>query len=260
LPFFPRTEANCRESHSNSGSQTAYSINEGKIMSNSTLNMKNETPVVTAQSRSSLRLAPVLVIAALMAFCPTLMRADTIALSFTGGLLGIAGGDLTVGWAFTLSSSVLVTQLGLWDQDNDGLNASHGVTIWTSAGTPVATTTIPSGTGATLTDGFRYVSIAPFLLPAGSYTIGGFYSADPTDLIGLLADTITTASGVTYDGSRGGGGFAFPTGDVFGFPNSYFGPNFQFTRGTGVPDSGTTFSLLGFASFGLIALRRKLRC
>ena len=28
----------------------------------------------------------------------------------------------------------------------------------------------------------------------------------------------------------------------------------------GVPDSGTTLSLLGFASLGLVALRRKLRC
>jgi hypothetical protein len=74
----------------------------------------------------------------LMTVCPTLMRADTIALSFTGGSLGNAGQDLTFGYAFTLSSSVLVTQLGLWDQGNDGLNTSHDVTIWTSTGTQEA--------------------------------------------------------------------------------------------------------------------------
>ena len=28
----------------------------------------------------------------------------------------------------------------------------------------------------------------------------------------------------------------------------------------GVPDAGSTLSLLGFASLGLVALRRKLRC
>lgn len=72
------TEANCHKSHSNSGSTTAH------FMSNSTLKIKNETPLATVPSRSSLRFAPVLVIAALMAVCPTLMRADTIAEN-TGG-------------------------------------------------------------------------------------------------------------------------------------------------------------------------------
>ena len=31
-------------------------------------------------------------------------------------------------------------------------------------------------------------------------------------------------------------------------------------RTAGVPDGGSTLSLLGFASLGLVALRRKLRC
>ena len=119
-----------------------------------------------------------------MAFCPTLMRADTIGLSFTGGTGADGISDLTVGYAFTLSGSVLVTQFGIWDQGNDGLNTSHGVDIWTSTGTLVATTTIPSGTGATLTNGFRYVSIASILLPAGSYTIGGF--SPPTAIISYI--------------------------------------------------------------------------
>ena len=165
-------------------------------MSNSTMKMKNETSVVTVPSRSSLRLVPVLVIAALMAFYPTLTRADTIALSFTEGSAGPAIQNLTFGYTFTLSSPVLVTQLGLWDQGNDGLNASHVVSIWTSTGTQEAQVTIPSGTGATLTNGFRYVSIPSVLLPAGSYTIGGFYSRN-TDNFAYFASTITPASGVT---------------------------------------------------------------
>jgi len=36
--------------------------------------------------------------------------------------------------------------------------------------------------------------------------------------------------------------------------------NFTLVIGSGVPDSGSTFGLLGFASLGLVALRRKLRC
>jgi len=39
------------------------------------------------------------------------------------------------------------------------------------------------------------------------------------------------ASGASYDGSRNEVGFVFPTGNVFGIPNSWFGPNFEFTHG-----------------------------
>ena len=198
-------------------------------------------------------------IVALIACCPLEARAATIALSFTGGTTGEnTTFDGTFGWAFTLSSPVLVTELGLWDLNNDGLNTSHVVTIWTSTGTQEAQGTIPSGTGATLTDGFRYVSIAPVLLPAGSYTIGGFYSAS-SDVQAIGASTITTASGVTYDGSRSTAGFVFPAGDDFFVPNSYFGPNFQFTAPS-TPDSGSTsvLLLLGVAAtLGLNLLIRR---
>jgi hypothetical protein len=113
--------------------------------------------------------------------------------------------------------------------------------------------------GAPLTDGFRYVSIPFVLLPAGSYTIGGFAGAsgpNPPDPFVIEADTITTASGVTFTGSRGGNSteLVFPPGDFIDLPPGYFGPNFQFT----VPDSGSTVSLLGFVLLGLAGLRRKL--
>jgi hypothetical protein len=189
--------------------------------------------------------------AALIAFCPLQTRADTIALGFfpTGANTGTTA-DRTTGWAFTISSPVLVTQLGLFDDSSDGLEDSHLVTIWTSTGTQEAQGTIPSGTGATLTDGFRFVSIAPVVLPAGSYTIGGSYSAVSSDGFAVQVMLVTTASGVTYDGSRDGLGFAFPPDNFAGFSNGDFGPNFQFTS---VPESSTWILLLfGVgAAFGL---------
>ena len=153
-----------------------------------------------------------------------------------------------------------MTSLGLFDFQNDGLAQSHAVTIWTSTGTQLLQVTIPAGTGATLTDGFRYVSIAPFLLVPGTYTIGGFYAGDSDS--SLDAASITGASGLSYLGSRSAFGFTFPSGDAIAVVNSYFGPNFQFITGVGVPthDSGSTVSLLGFALLGLAAVRRGLRC
>jgi hypothetical protein len=105
--------------------------------------------------------------------------------------------------------------------------------------------------------GFRYLSIAPVFLGPGTYTIGGFYGA-PFGDFALFHASITSASGVSYVASRSAFGFTFPTGDVQGFSNGYFGLNFQFTVPT--PDSGSTVSLLGCALLGLAGLRRKLSC
>jgi hypothetical protein len=196
---------------------------------------------------------------ALIACCPLQTRANTIAFGFAPGSYTTFtfGADVTVGLAFTLTSPVLVTDLGLWDFDNDGLNASHVVTVWTSTGTQEAQGTILSGTGATLTNGFRYISIVPVLLPAGNHTIGGFYSSasDPVAIQSLAV----AASGLTYNGTRNGPGFAFPAGDSFGRPLNYFGPNFQFTAPP-TPDSGSTWALLLLgvaATFGPNLLLRR---
>ena len=48
------------------------------------------------------------------------IRANTVALDFTGGTL-IGLGNANVGWAFSLSSAVLVTDLGTWDEGSNGL-------------------------------------------------------------------------------------------------------------------------------------------
>jgi len=180
-----------------------------------------------------------------------------IGFSISGGISAAPGFSATLGYAFTLSSPVTVTNLGLFDSRNDGFAESHAVTIWTSTGTQLVQTTIPAGTSGTLINGFRYVSIAPLTLAAGTYTIAGFYGVTPDASLFSLS-SITGASGVSYLGSRGALGFTFPTGDVFVNPNSYFGPNFEFTTGVPTPDSGSTVSLLGCALLGLAALRRKL--
>jgi hypothetical protein len=104
-------------------------------------------------------------------------------------------------------------------------------------------------------DGFRYVSIAPVLLSAGSYTIGAFYPTGSDLAIGP-ASTITTASGVTYSGSRSVAGNAFPAGNLFLESNGYFGPNFQFTAAGSVPDPGSTLGLLSLSVVALLGATR----
>ena len=217
--------------------------------------MKTKTPILNVSPRFSLRFAPA-VLAALIACCPLQTRANTIALSFTGGGPNGIIGDTTLGWAFTLSSPVLLTDLGLWDENGTGLAESHLVTVWTSTGIQEAQGTIPSGTaGTTPTNGFRYVSVLPVLLPAGSYTIGAFFRDGGPDRFIVDAST-TTAPGVTYNGSRSELGNAFPPGDTVGATDSYFGPNFQFTTPVSTPDSGPTFGLLCLSLIALLGATR----
>src|SRR5205809_1043287 len=103
----------------------------------------------------------------LVAWSPLQTRADTIAFTVSSTASIRFGDNTTLGYAFIVSSPVTVTNLGLFDFGNDGLSTSHAVTIWTSSGTELVQTTIPAGTDAILSDGFRYVSVAPFPLAPG---------------------------------------------------------------------------------------------
>ena len=62
----------------------------------------------------------------------------------------------TVGYEFTVGSTPLyVSELGYFDNNNDGLNTAHNVGLWNSFGELVATATVSAGTGATLSGGFQ---------------------------------------------------------------------------------------------------------
>jgi len=157
--------------------------------------------------------------------------------------LRTAFNDYTVGYAFTVSSPIRVTDLGVWDEGSDGLVDPHAVGIWTSTGTQLVQTTIPAGTPGRLnTDGFRYVPIAPFILAPGTYTIGAHYKAQrntPSADGVLTSATIFRAYEVSYLGPRSigpGWGFKFPPDNHLGYDrdfrdSGFFGPNFWFTCG-----------------------------
>ena len=88
----------------------------------------------------------------------------TSGFSISSSLGSFAVNDATLGYAFTVSSPIRVTKLGVWDSGSDGLTDPHAIAIWTSTGTQLVQATIPAGTPGTLIDGFRYLPIAPFIL------------------------------------------------------------------------------------------------
>jgi hypothetical protein len=204
------------------------------------------------KTKSPLPLFAPLVVAALIAFSPSLTQADNIALSFTGGTQSQLH-NLTIGWSFSISAPILVTQLGLWDGPGpgtggtagDGFGVSHDVTLWTSGGTSLNSANIPSGTTATLTNGFRYVPLGTAtLLAPGTYVISVYMAQSSFDTSISNAATLTTDPAVTYIAGRSALNNVFPSGDLIGAGGikSYFGPNFQFTAA--VPETSSTWIML----------------
>ena len=125
-----------------------------------------------------------------------------------------------------------------------------------------------AGSGAAGVDGYR-----GFTGPA-SFGSGGFFAANTSsgDFVGInipgglfvpngyvsgaaLSDSMTFNNATLASLGVTPGTYVWTWGT--GLPNQ----NFTLViGGVGVPDGGSTVSLLGFALLGLVALRRKLRC
>jgi hypothetical protein len=184
------------------------------------------------------------------------------AVSFTSASAFTNGSSATDGFQFTVNSPVSVSSLGIWDFNSDGLVESHMVAIFTTSGTIVASANVPGGTGATLLDGFRYVSILPTTLLPGIYNIGAFYSDVPIqDTAAIQAQGFSTDPRITFNGSRAAGGTSLtnPTTPLAGFDPGIFGPNFLLTTASTVPENGSTLPLLGLALVPFVCTLKRRR-
>jgi len=112
---------------------------------------------------------------ALLAGAARSANADSVLATNAAGDLYFAPFDATVGYLFgILDRDIRVTRLGFFDYLDDGLKNGHDVGIWAATGgAPLATATVPAGTGAALEAGFRWVNSAPVNLTANTdYVIG----------------------------------------------------------------------------------------
>ena len=201
-------------------------------------------------------------IAALICCVATFAFANTIITDPGPGFLsGASGGNITVGYDFTVGSSAIeLTALGIWDWNQDGLAEAHSVSLWDTAGNLLANTLISAGTVNPLVGEFRYATIIPITLSAGTtYVLGAGYvdhSADPF-IANVSGDQATFDPAVSPGNYRRTTGFAFPNDTSVG-PGSAVGPNAQFSLANGVPEPGSTALLLGLAVVCLICAHRRL--
>ncbi len=116
------------------------------------------------------------------------------------GLCGSTG--RTFGYAFSLSEAVVVSALGAWDQDSDGLDVDTQVGLFNSAGQMLASATIDAAATAqasALADGrWLMAAVAPLQLSPGHYLIGQvFFDGLPLAQLdpGLITPAYLTVTG-----------------------------------------------------------------
>lgn len=114
------------------------------------------------------------------------IRAQDVTVAYTANPYGSPGAPsrivgLNMGHLFSVTGvQIKVFSLGVYDYWADGLNTSHVVSIFTNDGsffgtyTPVpgGSVTIPAGTVAPFTNGYRFQPLpAPITLPPGNYAV-----------------------------------------------------------------------------------------
>ena len=174
----------------------------------------------------------------------------------------------TIGFLFSVNTAVNLTDLGYWDEAGDGLIDQHQVGIWNAVTNAlVASVTVPSGTGGTLLNGFRFVSVGtPIALAAGNYVLGGFTLAAtenaPRDRF-LIEPTLTPASQLSFIENRSvtGGSLALPTTTSPFLNAAFFGPNLQIAAidppNGQVPEPSTMVSMAFGVALVVIGVYRR---
>ncbi len=175
------------------------------------------------------------------------------AFTYTGGSTLSDSRPFTLGYAFTLSNAVTVNALGFWA---GGTLTSHRVAIWDIGGTMLTSGTVSAADP--LVANYRYDSVAPLSLAAGSYVIGGeFFNGNfPVSLTGL---NNAASYGWTED-RYAGAGFTMPTSTSAGGygQQGIAMVNFSIAQDAAVPEPATwAMMLIGFGGIGAAMRRRK---
>jgi len=183
-----------------------------------------------------------------------------ITISNAKGVSELGNPPFTLGWEFEANAAVVVTELGIFDDSQDGLSDSYPIGIWDSTGHLLASAIVASGTTDPLIDQFRYHSIGPILLAAGHfYSIGALYATSHDPLIfpgtatGFASDPAITFTQAAF---ASGASLSNPTSSAGPQPG-FFGPNFVLNPSVIIVPEPMSPALVGVALVGLAIARRR---
>jgi hypothetical protein len=175
------------------------------------------------------------------------------AIGVTGGTAAPMGATTNHGWRFTANEAITLTELGLYDDDDDGMDIDHPIGLWQFDTEDLLTSgVISAGTGDSLVDHFRYVDVDDVTLQVGVDYVVGFYTPSSNDDKMIYASPTGwwVDPAITYVEARyGGNGELMLPGPSTSTTYYRIGPNFHY-----IPEPGTISLLL---VGGLMLLHRR---
>jgi len=181
----------------------------------------------------------------------------------------------TLGYSFTVNTTITVTALGIWDEGGPTrpLVDPHDVGLWTGAGNLLSTTTIPPGpplpptsavSSASSVGEWLFTPITPITLTPGDYVIGAQYQTNDDDRIRDVTSVLPIPA-VTIGVPLGQESptLTFPTGPNSDVAEGYFGPNITFSTPGSVPEPSTfveaVIAGVSGLAYGLVRKRQAQR-
>lgn len=189
-----------------------------------------------------------LLLVAVGVLAPLRLSADSLALNPTGPFQSYNGAGEIDGFAFTATSALNATSLGIFAGPSLTLPAGNfNVGLWTDSGTLLASAIVTSADPSQ--DSFYFHPITPILLSAGqSYVVGAQMGGGVQTYFG---GAYTMADGLQYVGSRwtSSGSLTMPTDyDGSASDPGYLGGNLLI--GSAAPEPSST----GLMVLGLFAI------
>jgi hypothetical protein len=171
---------------------------------------------------------------------PLRLSADSLALNPSGPLQSYDGSGEIDGFAFSATSAVDVTALGIFAGPSLSLpGGSFAVGLWTDSGTLIASTSVTAADPSQ--DSFFFHSIAPVSLITGqNYVVGAQMGGGVQTYFG---GDYTMADGLQYIGSRWVNSACLTMPFCYDGPGSdpgYLGGNLLITPATATPEPSST--------------------
>ncbi len=204
----------------------------------------------------SKKLASMVVAAAVAALCNCTSAMASPVYTFTNTPDAMTG-SYTFKQKFVVGTqNIVINSLGFYDYLGNGLAESHLMGLFDSAGNLLISTTISSGTGSVLTDGFRWKTIADTTLTAGSTF--SLISQSNLDAHNMVAGIALNPKVISVEGGYGSGATFNPSLISTSKDNIIWTGNFNIADAQVPEPASLALMGLGLAALAVRPRKRKV--